>query len=82
MVSRPQPAGTEFGGVHSSGATHLLFEVSQALDEEDRRDHACEEIVEHHSFVEIQAFKRRLVEDEIRPLHDKQIMALRDLPWI
>jgi hypothetical protein len=24
MVSRPQPAGTEFGGVHSSGGEYTL----------------------------------------------------------
>jgi hypothetical protein len=30
MVSRPQPAGTEFGGVHSSGSTLPIGKATSA----------------------------------------------------
>jgi hypothetical protein len=59
-----------------ASASNLFFKIRKALDEEKRRDRGHVEVVHQAGLVDIQAFQRRLVEDERWSLHQVTVLLL------
>jgi len=58
-------------------AAHIFFQIGKALDEKDRRDDGGIEIVEQDRLIEIEAFQRRFVENQRRPLRHMSRLCIR-----
>lgn len=64
-----------------SAAVDFLLKIGERLDEEERRDHGQEEVVEPNRLIDVQRLQKRFVEDEDRAERHGSMIVIEARGW-